>query len=72
MIAHLNLVRPEKFRLFLDCLKMMKNKKGFGWAIIALVIIAVGVGIYFWLKGESNPVSSLIGGGTPKPPALPA
>jgi hypothetical protein len=46
----------------------MKNKKGVSkwvWAIGALVVIAILVGIYFLLA--SNGV-----GGIPQPPALPA
>lgn len=50
------------------------NKKGlgwFGWTLIAIVLIAAGVGIYFWLTGGD--IGSVISGGSsvPQPPALP-
>lgn len=41
------------------------------WLIVGLVVIAVGIGIYFWLSGDS---SLIVNGGNsiPQPPALPS
>ena len=44
----------------------MKNKRGLSkgiWILIILFLIAIGVGLYFWLGGGT--------GGIPQPPALP-
>ena len=53
---------------------MIKQKRGLSalvWILIILVIIAIGVGVYFFLTKDGG---SLIGGGSsiPQPPALPA
>jgi flagellar basal body-associated protein FliL len=52
----------------------MKNKRGISgliWILIILVLIAVGIGVYFLLTGDS---SSVVSGGNsiPQPPALPS
>lgn len=52
---------------------MMKNKKGmgaFGWILIVIILIAIGIGAYFWLTGDSSPIASG-GSSIPQPPALP-
>jgi len=55
---------------------MIKNKKGgiIMWVIIILILLAVGVGLYFWLTGGSDGGSSILSGGNsiPQPPALPS
>ncbi len=39
-------------------------------AMIVIIVIAVGIGLYFWLTGGDG--GSIIGGGSiPQPPALP-
>jgi len=53
---------------------MMENKKGLGalgWILIILILIVVGVIVYFLLTGNS-PIGSLGGSSIPSPPALPA
>ena len=52
----------------------MKNKRGVGkwfWILIALIVVAVGVGAYFLFGGDA---SSIVGSGSsiPPPPALPS
>ncbi len=44
------------------------------WILVIGILIAVGIGIYFWLTGGSDGGSSIIGGGSsiPQPPALPS
>jgi len=52
----------------------MKNKKGLsglGWLIIAIVVIAVAVGVYFLVSGDAGSLGSLAGSSVPQPPALP-
>ncbi len=52
---------------------MIKQKRGMSkgmWTLIILILIAVGVGIYFWLGGSDG--GSIFGGSSiPQPPALP-
>jgi len=59
---------------------MMKNKRGLSgleWFLIILILIAIGVGIYFWLSGGSVPSppslpgSEGVSGSILTPPALP-
>ncbi len=64
---------------------MMKQKRGMGaigWILTILILIAIGVGIYFMLTGGSDggatilngsdSGSSILGGNSiPTPPALP-
>ena len=55
---------------------MIKSKRGliaWIWVLINLIIIAVGIGLYFLLTGGSDGGSSILGGGSsiPQPPALP-
>jgi flagellar basal body-associated protein FliL len=47
---------------------MEKKSKKWLWIILGLLLIAVGVGIYFWLSGGDLPS---IGNSIPQPPALP-
>ena len=51
----------------------MNNKRGMSawtWILIILIVLAVGIGAYFLLTGDSSPIA---GGGSsiPQPPALP-
>ena len=48
-----------------------KKSKSWKWILGILVLIAIGVGIYFWLSGGDS--SSILGSGNsiPQPPALP-
>ena len=51
----------------------MKNKKGMSgwvWILIGVIVILIGLGIYFWFSGDGGsviPASNSI----PSPPALP-
>ncbi len=55
---------------------MIQQKRGMSgwiWFLIVAVLIAVCIGIYFWLSGGSDGGSSVISGGNSisQPPALP-
>ncbi len=49
--------------------KMIKNKKGGAlmWIILIVILILIGVGVYFWLSGDAGTPTNTI----PQPPALP-
>jgi flagellar basal body-associated protein FliL len=50
--------------------KMIKLKKGSTLIWIVIILILIGIGIYFFLTGDSSPVTS--GSSIPQPPALPS
>jgi len=52
---------------------MIKQKRGMSawiWILIILIIIVIAVIVYFVFFSGSD-ISSIFGGGIPKPPALP-
>ena len=52
---------------------MIKQKRGMStgaWILIVLILIAVGIGVYFLLTGDSSLIASG-GSSIPQPPALP-
>jgi len=51
---------------------MINNKRGSAriWILIILILIGAGIGIYFWLTGDSSPLANG-GSSIPQPPALP-
>jgi len=62
--------------------KMTKNKRGISglaWVLIILVLALIGIGIFFFLSGDSSSVINVgtntgtsSGGSIPQPPALPS
>ena len=44
------------------------------WAILAIVLIAIVVGLYFWLSGDNSGAETATNAGNsiPRPPALPS
>lgn len=55
--------------------KMMKQKRAMGalgWITIVILLIAVGIGAYFLLTGDSSPVAIVGSSPIPQPPALPS
>lgn len=55
-----------------ESIKMIKNKKGgvIMWTIIIVILILIGIGVYFLMSGDGTPVISG-GNSIPPPPALP-
>ena len=57
---------------------MAKNKRGMSagvWLIILLVLLSIGVTIFFWLSGDESSATNIIkniGNSVPQPPALPS
>lgn len=56
---------------------MIQNKKGGAlmWIIIIVVLMLIGVGVYFWLSGDAGSAISAgtnAGSSIPQPPALPS
>lgn len=53
---------------------MIKNKKGGAliWIILLVILILIGVGVYFWLSGDTGTATTTGGNSIPSPPALPA
>ena len=49
------------------------KRKNWSWIIGILVLVVLGIGIYFWFSGgDAGSIANLGGNSIPQPPALPS